>query len=79
VSGTLTTSPSTTYTVEFFANDTTAPSGHYFLGSQKVTTNAIGHAAFTFLGPLPPGGAGFFTATATDPSNNTSEFSAALS
>jgi hypothetical protein len=79
VSGTLTTSPNTTYTVEFFANDTTAPSGRYFLGSQKVTTNAVRHAALTFLGPLPPSGAGFFTATATYPSNNTSEFSAVVS
>lgn len=79
VSGTLTSSSNTTLTVEFFANDTNAPSGRHFLGSRKVMTSAAGVAAFTFLGPLLPSGAHFVTATATDPNNNTSEFSAAAS
>jgi trimeric autotransporter adhesin len=77
VSGSLTSTPNTTLTIEFFANDTNEPSGRYFLGFQKVKTNAAGIATFTFFGPLPPTGANFVTATATDPANNTSEFSAA--
>ena len=74
VSGTLTSLPNTTFTIEFFANAVSGPSGRYFLGSQPVSTNAAGSAAFTFLLPLPPNGAHFITATATDPSSNTSEF-----
>jgi hypothetical protein len=76
VSGTLTSTPRTTFTVEFFANDTSEPSGRYYLGSETVKTNAAGFAAFTFDAPLPPSGASFITATATDSNNNTSEFSA---
>ena len=53
--------------------------GKYFFGSQSVTTNANGIAAFTYLSPLPPGGASFFMATATDAKNNTSEFSTVIS
>jgi hypothetical protein len=79
VSGTLHSRPNTTFTIEFFANDASAASGRYFLGSQKVKTNAAGLAAFTFFGPLPPKAAGFVTATATDANNNTSEFSAPAS
>jgi parallel beta-helix repeat protein len=79
VSGTLTSRPKTTFTVEFFANDTSGPSGRFFLGFLKVKTNAAGVATFTFRHALPPAGANFITATATDPTNNTSEFSAALS
>ncbi len=79
VAGTLTSRPNTTFTIEFFANDTNGPSGRVYLGSLKVTTNAAGTAAFTFYGQHPPAGASFITATATDPLNNSSEFSAAVS
>ncbi|HEV3343739.1 MAG TPA: right-handed parallel beta-helix repeat-containing protein [Pirellulales bacterium] len=79
VSGTLTSKPKTAFTIEFFASDTTGPSGRIFLGLLKVKTNVAGLAAFTFNHPLPPAGANFITATATDPTNNTSEFSAAMS
>jgi hypothetical protein len=75
VSGTLTSQANTRFTLEFFANDANEPSGRYYLGSQSVTTNANGFAAFTYLGSLPPDGADFFAATATSPTNNTSEFS----
>jgi len=78
ISGTLTSRPKTAFTIEFFANDASEPSGRFYLGSQKVKTNAAGVASFTFYGPLPPDTAHFFTATATDPENNTSEFSAAV-
>jgi hypothetical protein len=79
VSGTLAGQANATYTIEFFANDASATSGHYLLGSQKVKTNAAGVAAFTYFGPLSPNGARFVTATATDATGNTSEFSQAAS
>jgi hypothetical protein len=77
VSGTLNSTPNTLFTIEFFANDASQPSGRFALGFQVVRTNASGLATFDFFGPLPPAGAHFITATATDPTNNTSEFSAA--
>ena len=76
VSGTLVSQPNATFTIEFFGNNANQQSGHYFLGSMKVKTNAAGVAMFTFFGPLPPNGAQFLTATATDLNNNTSVFSA---
>jgi hypothetical protein len=79
VSGTLTSKPKTTFTVEFFASDASGPSGRVFLGLLKVRTNASGVASFTFNHALPPAGANFITATATDPNNNTSEFSGPVS
>jgi hypothetical protein len=79
VSGTLTSGPKKTYTVEFFANSTSGPSGRVFLGLLKVKTNAAGVATFTFTHSLPPSGDNFITATATDPKNNTSAFSAPVS
>jgi titin len=79
VSGTLNGTPNTTFTIEFFANDASEPSGHIFLGSEVVKTNAAGFVSFTFNGPLLPTGANFVTATATNPQGNTSEFSRAES
>jgi Right handed beta helix region len=79
VSGTLTSRPKTTYTVEIFANTTGGSNGRVFLGLAKVKTNASGVATFTFTHALPPSGDTFITATATDPNNNTSELSAAVS
>jgi parallel beta-helix repeat protein len=79
VSGTLTSKPYTVYTLEFFANDTSSPSGRVFLGSAVVFTNKLGIATFLFVGLRPAGGAHFITATATDLANNTSEFSAPAS
>jgi hypothetical protein len=79
VTGTLTSAANSWFTIEFFANDASAPSGRIYLGSRRVRTDAAGVATFTFLGPLPPSGADFITATATDAAGNTSEFSAAAS
>jgi hypothetical protein len=79
VSGTLTSRPKTTYTIEFFANTTSGTNGRVFLGLEKVKTNASGVATFTFTHALPPSGGTYFTATATDPNNNTSQFSTAVS
>jgi hypothetical protein len=77
VQGTFTGRPSTTYTLEFFANgDPSSPGqGERFFAALTVTTDAGGHATFT-LGlviHVAPGES--LTATATDPANNTSAFS----
>jgi hypothetical protein len=76
--GTLNSTPSTTFRLEFFANPTWDPSGHGqgrdFLGSLMVTTDAQGNASFTF-NFTPIAGEPIITATATDPAGNTSEFS----
>jgi hypothetical protein len=76
ISGTLKSAANTTYTLEFFAaSDRDAGDyleGRTFLGTMNVTTDAGGNASFTFTGPANPGP--FYTATATDPSGNTSAF-----
>jgi Right handed beta helix region len=75
VSGTLYSTPKTSFTIEFFANSTLAASGRVYLGKMKVTTNAAGTATFTSTHIVTPTGASFITATATDPGNNTSAIS----
>jgi hypothetical protein len=83
VDGTLTTYPKVAqYVIQFFSSVACDPSGHgqgqNFVGSTNVTTNA-GGAATIHLGLSPAAPAGqLLTATATDPDNNTSEFSACL-
>jgi hypothetical protein len=76
ISGTLASQPNTTYTLEFYAASDRDPGdsieGRTFLGALSVTTDAGGNAPFTFTGPGNPGP--FYTATATDPSGNTSGF-----
>ncbi len=69
---------STTFTLEFFSNDTCDPSGYgegqsYFY-SNSPTTDAGGNASFTVTTGFDFRGKGI-TATATDPNGNTSEFS----
>jgi hypothetical protein len=78
VSGTLAGQPSSSYTLQFYANaDPTDPEGKQLLGTMTVTTDATGAASFTFsFGPVPPGWV--VTATATDAAGNTSAFSAAV-
>jgi hypothetical protein len=77
ISATLDASPSTSYTVEFFASPVADPSGFgqgkTYLGSAVVTTDATGHASFSFTSGLDLLGQAI-SATATDPSGNTSEF-----
>jgi hypothetical protein len=78
VTGTLTSTPTTTFTLEIFANRVNNPAGagERFLGSVVVTTDGDGNASFTgtFDTVVDPGQ--FLTATATDPGDNTSPFSA---
>ena len=80
VSGTLDSSPSTQFTIEFFASASCDGSGNgegaTFVGSTTVTTNGTGSGSFSLFAVelLEIGDA--VTATATDPAGNTSEFSA---
>jgi hypothetical protein len=68
--------------LDFFANAVLDPSGHgegqTFLGFKSVTTDKTGQASFTVTLPTSTALGQFVTATATDPSNNTSEFSAGV-
>jgi len=79
VQGTLNSTPSTQYTLEFFHSGSCDPSGfgegESFLGSTTVETDAGGNASFSveFAESVPAGR--FITATATDSAGNTSEFS----
>ena len=78
IDGTLNSIASTTFRVEFFSNDACDGSnygeGQTYLGFLDVITDAGGDATFTAtLAPTVSAGE-FITATATDPSNNTSEF-----
>lgn len=83
VTGTLSSTPNASFSIEVFANATADPSGfgegQTFLGTTMVTTDAQGEAAIdaTFSGTVPAGGV--ITATATDATGSTSEFSPALS
>jgi len=84
IQGTLNSTANTTFKLEFFSNTSCSPTGfgegETFLGTQQVTTDANGNVAFTaqLTGLSLPAGA-VVTATATDPGNNTSEFSKCLS
>ncbi len=80
ITGTLNSTASTTFHLEFFSNSTCDPTGYgegqSFLGADSVTTDANGDATFEVTLPdVVPGGSDNVTATATDPENNTSEFS----
>lgn len=78
VSGTLNSLPATTFLIQFSSNRACDPSGYgegeNFLGEASITTDSSGNADFQVS--LPSGSTGqVVTATATDPSGNTSEFS----
>ncbi len=71
--------PNTTYALDFFANPAADPSnygpGKTYIGSYSVTTDASGNANFNATFPSAPAGQLVWSATATDPNGNTSEFS----
>ena len=79
VQGTLNSIPNTTFRIEFFGNTACDASGNgegqIFLGSTSVTTDATGNAVIPLFAAVVDQ---FVTATATDSSNNTSEFSACV-
>ncbi len=81
VRGSLKSTANKTFILQFFSSpfrDTSGfGEGKTFLGQKTVTTNDNGNASFTFtLARTAPGGQSV-TATATDPSGNTSEYSKA--
>jgi uncharacterized repeat protein (TIGR01451 family) len=77
IQGSLNSTPNTSFTIEFFSNSECDPSGfgqgQKLIGSRTVFTDSSGNTLINFSFPgsfsLP------LTATATDPSGNTSEFS----
>ncbi|MEO8510688.1 MAG: CSLREA domain-containing protein [Chloroflexota bacterium] len=80
VTGSLNSQPSTTYRLDFFASVACDAAGNgegeVFLGSTNVVTDAGGDVAFTTPALGASNDGDVVTSTATDPSGNTSEFSA---
>ena len=80
--GQLTSAGNTQYRIEFFLNDAADPSGfgeaQILIGSTTVGVHGGGTASFTATFPLSATFTQFVTATATDPDNNSSEFSQAV-
>jgi hypothetical protein len=79
IQGSLNSTPNASFRLEFFDNSSSSPSrygeGENFLGYRTVTTDGSGNAGFSvsFSTSVPVGD--YIAATATDPGNNTSEFS----
>jgi Bacterial Ig-like domain (group 3) len=72
LSGTLTEAKNTSYDVEIFSNPTAqSGEGETFVQDVTVTTDGTGQGTFSVSEPI-----GFYTATATDPIGDTSDFSA---
>ncbi len=82
VVGSLHSKPNMLYRIEFFDNETADSSrfgeGQTFINALDATTNADGNAFFTLPLATPLAG-GVVTATATNTSGSTSEFSCAIS
>ncbi len=82
IQGTFNSTPNTVFRLEFFSVPTADASGfgegQTFVGTANVTTDGNGDATYNLsFAPTTPAGQ-FVTATATDPSGNTSEFSQAV-
>jgi hypothetical protein len=79
ITGTLDSTPNTTFRLEFFYSSVPDALGYgegeIFFGSTTTNTDGSGHATFTVTFPtaVPEGNA--ISSTATDPGDNTSEFS----
>lgn len=82
IQGTLNSTASTTFTIQFFASDSCDASGNgegrVFLGSAAAATNAGGNATFNVTLTASASSGQQITATATNPQGNTSEFSACV-
>ncbi|HEY0099821.1 MAG TPA: carboxypeptidase regulatory-like domain-containing protein, partial [Pyrinomonadaceae bacterium] len=77
-SGTLNSTANTTFTLEFFSNAACDNNGEgqTLAGTTSVTTDAGGNATFSLVLSNALVAGQFVTATATDPTGNTSEFGA---
>ncbi len=82
VTGTLDSSPNTTFLIDCYMSDSCHAGGYgeaySYLGSSSVSTNEAGFVSFDFDTPLPSIVGWQLTTTATDPGGNTSEFSACV-
>lgn len=80
IHGTLNSTPGTTFQIDFYSSAALDPSGNgegaLFFATSPVTTDANGNATINATFPMALGAGRVITATATDPSGNTSEFSA---
>jgi hypothetical protein len=80
ITGTLNSAPNEVYRLEFFANASCDPSGfgegRDFLGATTSITDGAGNAGFSVAFPKTVAMGSSITATATDSTGNTSEFSA---
>ena len=83
VKGTLNSAADTSYTVQFFADPTADPSGYgqgqTYLGQATVTTDSTGNASFQVAFPTVVPAGQVVSATATDPTGDTSEFAQDIS
>ncbi len=79
IQGSLNSVPNTTFRIEFFDNQQCHPSGNgsgeVFIGAANITTNGDCTAPITVTFEVNVQSGHVITATATDPSGNTSEFS----
>ena len=82
ISGTYLGAPNTLFRVEFFSNPAADPSGHgqgqTYLGYANVDTDANGNGSFVYHISTTIAVGQAISATATNPSGNTSEFAADL-
>lgn len=80
IRGTLNSAPATVFRLQFFASPACDASGNgegqVYLGGASATTDASCNASFVAKVPVAVPVGWVVTATATDPANNTSEFSA---
>lgn len=79
VTGTLNSTPSTTFQIDFYSSatpdETAHGEGETYLDSTSVTTDASGNASFNHTATATAPLGHVITATATNPSGHTSEFS----
>jgi len=82
VRGVFNSAANTAFTLDFYSNSERDPSGlsegQTYLGAGSVTTDASGNASFNITLPVATPAGRYVTATATNPMNNTSEFSPSL-
>ncbi len=76
VSGTLNSRPKLTYTIDFYSTPNNQRESRTYLGSTTVIAGSDGNASFSFNPSTAFATGQYVTATATDSSGDTSEFSA---
>ena len=78
VVGQLNSTADTNFQIDFYVNDTNLREGKVYLGSTSGTANHAGDLAFNFTSSVATADGQYITATATDASGNSSEFSGPL-